>query len=192
MEEKVFLSADKASDDSGVPIGNLPLEYLNGINIAGFPIHKTILKVGVPVLLLRNLNPASGLCNGTRLLITRMRRRVIKGGIITESCAGEIAFLPRIALTSEASPSLPFTLRRLQFPVRPAFGMTINKSQGQPLSHVGLSLITAVFTHGQLYVALSRGWNRRNIKILLPNGPSGGAHLTPNIVYEDILYNGRA
>jgi len=34
--------------------------------------------------------------------------------------------------------------------------MTINKSQGQSVEHVGVDLRTPVFSHGQLYVALSR------------------------------------
>ncbi|KIJ05188.1 hypothetical protein PAXINDRAFT_93785 [Paxillus involutus ATCC 200175] len=50
----------------------------------------------------------------------------------------------------------PIPLRRRQFPVRLAFCMTINKSQGQSVQYVGLDLRTPVFSHGQLYVALSR------------------------------------
>jgi ATP-dependent DNA helicase PIF1 len=43
---------------------------------------------------------------------------------------------------------MPFTLRRRQFPVRPAFAMTINKAQGQTLKMVGIFLPKPVFTHG--------------------------------------------
>jgi ATP-dependent DNA helicase PIF1 len=143
--------------------------------------------VGVPVILLRNLDPASGLCNGTRLLITRLGGRVIEGRILTGSCAGNIVFIPRIALTSESNDGLPFILRRVQFPVRLAFGMTINKSQGQSLNYVGLYLITPVFTHGQLYVGLSRGTCSRNIRILLDNSPTGRANRTANISYDEIF-----
>ncbi|OWZ04997.1 Helitron helicase, partial [Phytophthora megakarya] len=50
----------------------------------------------------------------------------------------------------------PFKLRRKQFPVVPAFAMTINKAQGQSIHHVGIYLESPAFTHGQLYVALSR------------------------------------
>src|SRR3954469_11407890 len=156
-------------DDRERIIDNLPMEYVNGITIAGFPLHKTVLKVGIPVILLRNLDPASGLCNGTRLLITRLGGRVIEGRILTGSCAGNVVFIPRIALSTDSNAGLPFILRRVQFPVRLAFGMTINKSQGQSLNHVGLYLNTPVFTHGQLYVGLSRGTSCCNIRILLDN-----------------------
>ena len=68
-----------------------------------------------------------------------------------------MAFIPRIKLIS--SKELPFELHRVQFPVRLAFGMTINKSQGQLLGIVGLDLCNPVFRHGQFYVGVSRGGN---------------------------------
>src|ERR1051325_1793665 len=74
-------------------------------------------------------------------------------------------FIPRITLSPSDS-SLPFTFKRRQFPVQPAFAMTINKSQGQTLNWVGLYLSAPVFAHRQLYVAYSRVTSRRNLKIL--------------------------
>jgi hypothetical protein len=65
---------------------------------------------------------------------------------------------------------MPFALRRLQFPVRPAFAMTINKSQGQTLKMVGVHLPKTVFCHGQLYVALSRAGSKRAVRVLVEGG----------------------
>ena len=76
--------------------------------------------------------------------------------IISGSHIGKRILLPRIALCTTPDSGLPFTLRRRQFPIRPCFAMTINKAQGQTLRFVGLHLPQHVFSHGQLYVALSR------------------------------------
>uniref|UniRef100_A0A453ES80 ATP-dependent DNA helicase n=1 Tax=Aegilops tauschii subsp. strangulata TaxID=200361 RepID=A0A453ES80_AEGTS len=53
-----------------------------------------------------------------------------------------------------------------KFPVRLSFAMTINKSQGQTIPNVGVYLPEPVFSHGQLYVALSRATATSNIKVL--------------------------
>ena len=107
-----------------------PPELLNSITINNFPHHKISLKVGVPVMLLRNINQSLGLCNGTRLIITRLGDRVLEGEIITGSHKGERVCIPRIVLNSAGS-KWPFTLRRCQFPIRLCYAMTINKSQGK-------------------------------------------------------------
>ena len=61
----------------------------------------------------------------------------------------------------------PFKFKRKQFPIRLSFAMTINKAQGQTIPIVGFYLPNLVFSHGQLYVALSRATAKRNIKILI-------------------------
>jgi PIF1-like helicase len=185
--ETTFLSADKASDKNANNNIPFPLEYLNNINIPGIPLHKTVLKVGCPVILLRNLDPSAGLCNGTRLLVTRFAGKVIEGKILMGQHAGQTFLIPRIALDTGSSSGLPFTLTRVQFPIRLAFSITINKAQGQSLKFVGLNLLTPVFAHGQLYVALSRATDFRNVKILLDNSLEGRRHQTSNVTYTEVL-----
>jgi ATP-dependent exoDNAse (exonuclease V) alpha subunit len=76
-------------------------------------------------------------------------------------------------------------LERRQFPVRLAFAMTVNKSQGQSVENVGIDLRIPVFSHGQLYVALSRCTSASRIKVLFSEKEKGTK--TPNIVYTQIL-----
>jgi ATP-dependent exoDNAse (exonuclease V) alpha subunit len=130
------------------------------------PSHKLSLKIGALVILLRNLDPLAGLCNGMRLIVRRFTMRVVEVEIITGKWAGNVAFIPRIKFISDNN-GLPFTFARKQFPLRLAYAMTINKSQGQTLSHVGLHLTDDVFSHGQFYVAFSRAKAAENVKVQL-------------------------
>ena len=138
-----------------------PVEYLNSINTGGLSPSQLEVKIDIPLMLLRNLDPGLGLCNGTRLRLMWMTNRVLHVKIISEPCAGEMAFISRIKLIS--SDALPFELHRVQFPVRLAFGMTINTSQGQSLGTVWLDLHKPVFGHGQFHVGVSRGTNWRRM-----------------------------
>jgi len=90
-------------------------------------------------MLLRNLNQNLGLCNGTRIMLTQLGDTVIEGTIITGTHVGEKTHIPRINLTTKGN-RWPFTLCRRQFPIKVCYSMTINKSQGQTLSNVGLYL----------------------------------------------------
>ena len=92
--------------------------------------------------------------------------------------------IPWISLTP-SNEALSIPLRQRQFPVHLAFAMTINKSQGQSVKHVGLDLWSAVFSHGQLYVALFHCTSANHIKVLLPENCEN--RRTPNIVYKEVL-----
>lgn len=116
-------------------------------------------------MLIRNLSIDDGLCNGTRLRITRLLKHNIEGEIITGDKIGNRVFIPRITICTNETSNFPFILHRKQFPVVLAFAMTINKSQGQSFNSVGLYILTELFSHGQLYVALSRCTNPNQIFI---------------------------
>jgi ATP-dependent DNA helicase PIF1 len=132
-EAKNYLSADSAFQDGGIREDSIPQEYLNTLTLAGMPAHELRLKVGCPIILLCNLNSARGLCNGTRLIVTKLRSKVIEAKVLTGSHAGRLA----------------------------------------------------LFSHGQLYVALSQCTDCRNLHVLLPSDSVDGR--TDNIVYKEVL-----
>ena len=75
--------------------------------------------------------------------------------------SGRTALIPRITFVIDSKVSgLPFTLTRRQFPLIPAYALTVHRVQGQSLRTVGLYVTGDMFCHGMLYTFLSRvgGW----------------------------------
>ncbi|KAL4627205.1 hypothetical protein ACB092_05G151500 [Castanea dentata] len=97
-------------------------------------------------------------------LVYQLADWVIEAKIITGTNIGSKVFILRIILPPTASKWL-FILKRRQFPISVSFAMIINKSQGQSLNRVSLFLPQPIFTHGQLYVVISRVTNRNGLKI---------------------------
>ena len=155
-KEREFMSADTIKNNGNDGNGDLmyPVEYLNSINCSGLPLSKLKLKMGYPVMILQNLNPSEGVCNGARGVVTQMNNRILEVKLLTGSHAGKTTLIPRLSITP-SSTQVPFEFCRRQFPVKVCFEMSINKSQGQSVNHVGLDARNTVFTHGQLYVAVS-------------------------------------
>ena len=119
-EEHVLLSADSVEFDDAGMNEHQPYtpEFLNSLVSSALPLAHLKLKVGCPVMLLRNMDPLKGLCNGTRLRVSEIRRKVLKCRIISGDAkfAGNDVFIPRITLAPTAE-DLPLPLRRRQFPV---------------------------------------------------------------------------
>jgi ATP-dependent exoDNAse (exonuclease V) alpha subunit len=179
----LYHSADTLEDEGdGIP-DDIPHEFLRTLEPSSLPLSELKMKVGCPLILLRNLDPEKGLCNGTRMILLHAYRNILEVMIMGGDHHGEKAFIPRITL-KPSSREYPFTLKRRQFPVRLSFAMTINKAQGQSLKYVGIHLISPVFCHGQLYVALSRATSSQRLLILLPRSTET---TTINIVYPEVL-----
>ena len=126
-ESQCYAVDQALSEDHTTPNHTFSPEYLRTINLAGLPPSALELKVGAPIMLLRNLRYKDGLCNGTRMVVTKVRSLVIKARILTRTHKGTIHLIPRIILYSNAD-DLPFILSQRQFPVRVCFVMTVNKS----------------------------------------------------------------
>ncbi|XP_057455107.1 uncharacterized protein LOC130746488 isoform X2 [Lotus japonicus] len=188
-EETEYLSSDSScpSDaDSEIRSEWFTTEFLNDIKCSGVPNHSLKLKAGVPIMLLRNIDQSSGLCNGTRLIVNRLGKNVIAATVITGTNVGDKVFIPRMSLVP-SDPEFPFKFERRQFPISLCFAMTINKSQGQSLSNVGLFLPKPVFTHGQLYVAVSRVKTKKGLKILSLDEKGKMSKSTKNVVYNEVF-----
>ena len=163
---------------------NYPVEYLNAINCSGLPLSQLKLKAGCPIIILKNLDPAHGVYNGSRGILTRYSNRVLEVVLLTGKYAKQKVFIPRIQ-NQPSEDQLAFKFTRRQFSIRLCFSMTINKSQGQTVQHVGLDLRTPVFTHGQFYIRVSRVTSVRNIKVIWDERDREGK--TKNIVYSEVL-----
>ncbi|KAG2695935.1 hypothetical protein I3760_07G034500 [Carya illinoinensis] len=148
-ELKQYYSFDESIDASEQSIMK---DFVHTLIPNGLPLHELLLKQNCPIMLLRNIHPSEGLCNGTQLICRNFDRNVIHAEIIVGHHSGKNVFIQRI-------PFLP------------------NPDEN------------SVFSHGQLYVALSRTKTIYAIKILIRRGSTNEPekNCTKNIVYTEVL-----
>lgn len=184
----VFYSADNIESDDPEEEQYQP-DFIHSLTSSKMPPHRLNLKMGAIVMLLRIFNASVGLCNGMRLIVKKVMQNFLDCKVVTGQKAGSRIFVPRAELSPSDS-NLPFMLRRRQFPIRLAFAMAINKSQGQTLNRVGIFLPKPVFSHGMLYIAFSRTKSLHNIHISVKDSKTQG-HLIPgsaNVFTENVVF----
>jgi ATP-dependent exoDNAse (exonuclease V) alpha subunit len=121
------------------------------------------LKEGAKYMCIKNLDAARGIINGTMLRVMRIGRRYLQVRILSGKSEGSVELLMKACFTiSPEASGLPFYIKRTQYPIIAAYCLSVHKAQGQTLSMLGVVFESDPFTHGQLYVALSRvgGWER--------------------------------
>jgi ATP-dependent DNA helicase PIF1 len=121
----LFYSFDSVDNDE---CNNYPQDFLNSITPNGLPPHELKININYPLILLRNLDPRSGLCNRTHLVVRAVDKHIIDAQIVNGTHAGDKVFIPRILMSLFEDLSLSFKFKKKQFPMHLSFTMTINKA----------------------------------------------------------------
>ena len=183
-------SANATADDGAL---QLSPEDLRALKVPGIPDHDLHIKELDMVMLMRNLSPRDGKCNGTRALVVRTCRTFIEVVLIAPNTKHHLTLQTVCVIPFKDDRGWSFTLHRTQLPVRTAGALTITKSQGQTLGVLGVWLPLPCFTHGLLYVALSRVGDPEHVHVLIEAvaGVQGlaadGSTYTANVVYPEAL-----
>ena len=172
--------------DSPLPNPDAILDYVRYRRPNGMPDYNLAVKVGGVYHLLRNLSIDLGLVKNTRVGVTGTGSKLITIRILqstqTPSTNSGDILLPHITF-KERLPS-GHTLCHRQFPLAPAYASTFHSCQGLTLDCVGVDLTQDVFTHGQLYTALSRIRHRSDAIVRLPTMECS---TTLNVTYKELL-----
>ena len=192
----ILRSKDKFSevdDPKGHLKKMLTSTMLNGFKKVGIPNHELHLKVDDICLVTRAIN-GLGLANNSRVRIVNIHQHCVEVSTVGDG-AERIIRIPRISFKFRLPYGKSYQLIRMQFPLRLAYAMTYNKSQSQTLVKVLLDITTPPFSHEQLYVALSRVRDCKNICMYLTDEQvTASSHSSSvmmptinNIVYQDVL-----
>ena len=153
-----YLSSDSISKTESVDSEMAELfsvEFLNTINCSRLPNHRILLKVGCMIMLLRNIDQASELCNGTRLIVTNMGKHIIEARMISGMNVGQKVFIPRMTMSPSDETKFPLSFDRRQFPISVYFEMTKKSGTVSPsLMSVSTYLLMYSATDNCMFLSL--------------------------------------
>ena len=130
--------------------------------------------------------------NGTRYIITALSSNLITAKKLGATDGKPLLLIPQVIHLTK-NDEFPFIMKCIQFPVKSSYVMTFQRAQGQSLDKCRILLNRSVWTHSQLYVAMSRCGAMSWVKIyanhaefeelnLPPNN-----HCTQNVVYTEVF-----
>jgi hypothetical protein len=186
-DQRTYIATDslKEAADCNLRSPNSILDYVRHHPPPGIPNHTTIIKTNAVYRLLRNFSVDRGLVKNARVCVVDVGLRLITVRLLAQRdnrfATAEVILIPRITFTARVPSG--HTLLRQQFPLAPAYGVTFNSCQGLTLDVAGFDLTTPVFSHGQLYTALSRIRHHKAGVVRLPVG----VDTSPNVTYHELL-----
>ena len=126
-------------------------EYIASLQLSGVPPATLLLKKHGRYMITKNYDIKRGVVNGTLIEMLHYSRHMVQVQLLTGTQKGRVIQLPRCSShVSTENSGLPFAFERVQFPVIPAYCVSVHKSQGQSLDIVGLWIDQDCFAHGQL------------------------------------------
>lgn len=192
---KTYISNDYLSEVDD-PHGKLKKllnpDLLNYISVSGVPAHTLKLKINDVCLVMRSML-SIGLATNQRVKILEFGEKYVV--VCTLDEAERRVVIPRIRFNFNLEYGDSYKIMRTQIPLRLAYCMTYNKSQGQTLGKVLLDITEEPFAHGHCYVALSRVRSSDHIRIFTlkdnlytdPDNPDSIAPIITNVVYPQVL-----
>jgi len=155
-------------------------DFVSSWTFPDIPDPSIDLQIGQPMTLMRNLNTHEGIVKNRRCWIIARGKQTVT--VRFEDSHERV--IPRIAFNTETN-GIKFT--RTQIPFKPLYAGTIHKSQGLTLNRVVIDMRSKFWEHGQLYVALSRVKDPKNLCILLPKIEEDGDEMIIPIVDKEIV-----
>ena len=191
----ILSSVDKVKDiddPHGILQRMISESVLERFQRPGVPHHRIVLKKDDICMVMRNLNKREGIAKNTRVKIVHISQYVIR--VCTLGANPKFYNVPRIPFTVTLPYGRSIKMVRKQFPLRLAYSMTYNKSQGQEFDKVVVDIRKNPFTHGHLYVALSRIRIAKNIRLFTERNKNGNFDLeelqepptVTNVVYKNL------
>jgi hypothetical protein len=187
---RVYLAGDtlKQIEDAGFPCPQHMLDFLTTKRIDGLPAHSLRMKTNGVYRLLRNFSVENGLVKNARVIVRAIGQHLITvclirdGNELGPDMLDENILIPRISF-EHVIPLSGYCLVRRQFPLAPAYATTFNSCQGLTMAFVGVDLTRPVFSHGQLYTAISRVRTRRDIVVR----PVENSSTVSNVTFPELL-----
>jgi hypothetical protein len=175
-------------DDHGHLRNMLNDDILDKYCNVNVPPHKLKLKVNDICFIIRNLNVSEGISNNTRVRILKIDKYRIR--CQTLDTTSRPITLPRIKFKFRLRYKGCFELTRTQFPLRLAYAISINKSQGQEYDKVVFDIRNQPFQHGHSYVAKSRVTSGQGMALYVKQEDiQDGVPILHNVVYDDKYLN---